>query len=157
MSGKCLSRVKHEDGTPSSALAVSAAAADGSFSLALGTESGVASIFNLNPSSDCIIKPLKSFLSLTTKITTLSFNPTGEVLAFASDQKQDHVRVLHVPSLSVFTNWPTERTPLRRVHSLAFSPTSRYLTLGNNRGSVLLYQMNHFSPVQKKKVATLKK
>jgi len=153
MSGRCLSRFAHEDGTASSAMAISVGAEGGTFRAAVGTESGVASVFKMDPSSaqSSIFTHEKTFMNLTTKITSMSFNPTGEVLAFASDQKQDQLRLCHMASMSAFTNWPTDRTPLRRVRSVAFSPTSRYLTLGTNRGAALLYQLNHFSPTGHKK------
>ncbi len=54
-------------------------------------------------------------------------------------------RVLHVPSMTVFSNWPTSKSPLHYVHSAAFSPNSGYLAIGNARGRVLLYRLHHYS------------
>ena len=60
---------------------------------------------------------------------------------------------MHVPSGTVFSNWPTDKTPLRRVTCMSFSPlynqgqhiphTHHYLAIGNNKGKVLLYQVKH--------------
>jgi hypothetical protein len=36
------------------------------------------------------------------------------------------------------------RSPLHYVHSLAFSPHSGFLTIGNARGRVLLYRLHHY-------------
>ena len=68
----------------------------------------------------------------------------GELLAIASSQKKDQLNLVHFPSCTVFSNWPTERTPIKKVTSLDFSPGGRYLALGNNRGRVLLYRLSHF-------------
>lgn len=53
--------------------------------------------------------------------------------------------VLHVPSMTIFQNWPTSKSPLHYVHCAAFSPHSGYLTIGNARGRVLLYRLHHYS------------
>lgn len=56
-----------------------------------------------------------------------------------------HCSVLHVPSMTVFSNWPTSKSPLHYVHSAAYSPHSGYLAIGNARGRVLLYRLHHYS------------
>lgn len=55
---------------------------------------------------------------------------------------------LHLPSLTVFSNWPTSRTPLRYVNAFDFSPNSGYLSIGNDRGKALLYRyaLSRFHP-----------
>ena len=55
------------------------------------------------------------------------------------------LRVLHVPSMTVFSNWPTSKSPLHYVHSTAYSPNSGYLAIGNARGRVLLYRLHHYN------------
>ena len=89
--------------------------------------------------------PLWEMMNLTTKIDTLTFNPDGQMLAAASSMKRNALRLLHVPSRTVFSNWPTSKTPLHYVHSLAFSPGSDMLAVGNARGRVLLYRLKHYS------------
>ena len=78
-------------------------------------------------------------------VTTLSFNPTSECLLFASKYMKRALRVAHVPQRSIFTNWPTSKTPLGYVQCCAFSPSSAHVAVGNDQGKVLLYQLNHYS------------
>jgi U3 small nucleolar RNA-associated protein 18 len=47
--------------------------------------------------------------------------------------------------LTVFSNWPTSQTPLGQVSALAFSRGSEYLAIGNHKGNVLLYSIEHFA------------
>ena len=54
-------------------------------------------------------------------------------------------RVVHIPTMTVFSTWPTSKSPLHYVHSTAFSPHSGYLAIGNARGRVLLYRLHHYS------------
>jgi hypothetical protein len=63
-----------------------------------------------------------------------------QVLAIASNEKRDAMKLLHVPSGTIFSNWPTERTPIRYPFSLDFSPNGSFLAVGNDRGRVLLYR-----------------
>jgi len=65
----------------------------------------------------------------------------------ASRMKKDAMRLLHLPSMTVFANWPTGRSPLHFVHSLAFSPNGGFLAIGNARGRVLLYRLHHYTDI----------
>jgi U3 small nucleolar RNA-associated protein 18 len=46
---------------------------------------------------------------------------------------------------TVFSNWPTSKSPMNYVFSLDFSPTSGFLALGNDKGKVLLYRLRHYT------------
>lgn len=89
-------------------------------------------------------KPLKALMNLTTSINHVSFARSGEMMAFASQSKQDQLRLVHLPSMTVFSNWPTDRTPLGYVQDLDFSPSSGLFSIANDKGKVLLYRVNHY-------------
>ena len=89
--------------------------------------------------------PVKTVMNLTTAIDHLGFNHDGSILALASQRLKDQLRLLHVPSGTVFSNWPTASTPLNYINSLAFSNDSKFLALGNARGRVLLYSLRHYA------------
>lgn len=146
MQGRCVSRFKHEDGTCSSAVAAMPASDSNPQYLAVGAESGAVSLFNglLLKGASQHISASKSLLHLTTQITTLAFHPSSEILALASNCKVDQLRLLHVKSGTIFSNWPTEKTPLRKVQCISFSPSGAYMAAGNDRGRVLLYSVNHY-------------
>lgn len=104
----------------------------------------------------------------------------------AALQKKDMLKLVHMPSGSVYMNWPkllniksgtqfginlfelfskcfwpslfcqpggnpssssaTTRTgPLHKLQTVEFSPDGTRLALGNARGRVLIYQLNHFA------------
>lgn len=111
-----------------------------------------------------IPKPLKAIGNLTTSISTMRFNHDAQILALASRTKKDQLKLVrifldipfrqwlidavckvHLPSLTVFFNWPTATTPLGHVTSVDFSAGSEYFAIGNNRGKVLLYSLRHFA------------
>ena len=60
---------------------------------------------------------------------------------------KEALRLVHMPSCTVFSNWPTSKTPLSYVFSLDFSPSGGYLAVGNDKGKVLLYRLKHYSEV----------
>jgi U3 small nucleolar RNA-associated protein 18 len=96
------------------------------------------------PQAPIYLNPMKALPQLTTAADSLTFSPDGQVLAIASRLKKDSLRLIHVPTLSAFTNWPTSRTPLHYVHSMCFSPGGGYLAIGNAKGRVVLYRLHHY-------------
>jgi len=68
--------------------------------------------------------PTKTFMHLTTPVDELLFNHDSQILAMASRRTKDALKMVHVPSRTVFSNWPTSKTPLHYVTSLDFSPSS---------------------------------
>ena len=142
--GRCLGKFAHDDGTCSSSLSYHP-----SGYMAIGAESGVVSLYetaNSFVSGLTNEEPVKirSVMNLTMKINALTFHHSGQLLAMASDQARDELRLVHTQTATVFSNWPTDRSPIRRAQSLDFSPKGGYFAVGNNKGKVLLYRLNAF-------------
>lgn len=120
--------------------------------LAVGSDSGVVNLYNTqhilnydhHDNNDNNITPIKSFLNLTTPIDGLIFNHDDNILSMFSRRKKDCMKLIHVPTLTTFTNWPTTQTPLHYVSAASFSNHSGYMSIGNARGRVLLYRLNHY-------------
>lgn len=88
-------------------------------------------------------EPRRVFEQLVTPITTLEFSPDGQLFAFASQHKQDALRLVHLPSCTVYKNWPTSSTPLGRIRALAFGRQSDLLAVGNDNGKIRLWQIRN--------------
>lgn len=86
-------------------------------------------------------EPTRALDQLVTSISHIQFAPDGQFLAMASETKKDALRLVHLPSCTVYRNWPTQSTPLGRVTSVAISPNSEYLAIGNDRGRIRLWQI----------------
>ncbi|CAA7266393.1 unnamed protein product [Cyclocybe aegerita] len=120
--------------------------------LTIGSTSGFVNVYG----SDSFAVPGDTFYStdkpklvkalghLTTPISTLRFNHDGQMLAMASKDKKDALRLVHLPSLTAFSNWPTSSTPLGHVTAVDFSARSEYVAIGNTRGKVLLYHLKEY-------------
>ncbi|KAK3394297.1 WD40-repeat-containing domain protein [Podospora didyma] len=85
--------------------------------------------------------PARTFEQLTTAISVITFSPDGQLLAFGSLQKKDALRLAHLPSCTVYRNWPTEQTPLGRVTTVAFSAQSDVLAVGNDMGKIRMWEI----------------
>lgn len=124
--------------------------------IATGCKSGVVNIYNLNESlekNNRNPKPLKSFMNLTTPCTSLKFNSTSEILAACSSYAENACKLIHVGSLSVFSNFPqnisnqtssTIQSQIRIPQCLDFSLNSGYMAIGNHKGNALLYRLKHY-------------
>ena len=114
--------------------------------IAAGADSGAVNLYRTTEVlSSARPQPVKEFLNLTAAVTTLSFNPTSECLLFASKYMKRALRVAHVPQRSIFTNWPTSKTPLGYVQCCAFSPSGSHVAFGTEKGKALMYAMNHYA------------
>ncbi|VDI39498.1 U3 small nucleolar RNA-associated protein 18 [Mytilus galloprovincialis] len=115
--------------------------------LACGSYSGVVNIYE---PSVCLKsrspKPLKALLNLTTPCTNLVFNSTSEILAMCSDSAERAVKLVHVPSQTVFSNFPDRLDAKLRIPlCMDFSRNSGYFTVGTNKGLALLYRYSFYS------------
>ncbi|KAL5332595.1 WD40-repeat-containing domain protein [Aspergillus crustosus] len=86
-------------------------------------------------------EPVRTLDQLVTSINHIEFAPDGQFLAMASETKKDALRLVHLPTCTVYRNWPTQSTPLGRITSVAISPNSEYLAVGNDRGRIRLWQI----------------
>jgi U3 small nucleolar RNA-associated protein 18 len=111
--------------------------------LAVGSSSGVVNLYDC-PGRGLAPVLRKSVMNLTTAIDSLSFNHDGQMLALSSYRKRDQLKLVHVGTGTVFANWPTLKTPLHYVKTVGFSPHGGYLSVGNDRGKVLIYRLRHY-------------
>jgi len=139
-SRRCIHRGPDEGCVKSTALEVS----PNSTLFATGSSMGVVNLYNRESFVGGVRKPMKAFMNLTTSIDNLRFSSDSQILAMSSRMQKDALRLIHVPSKTVFSNWPTSKTPLQYVQSMAFSPGGGYFAVGNGAGRVLLYRLHHY-------------
>lgn len=114
----------------------------------IGSQSGVVNIYdrkNFISGNDINIperpEPNRRLLQLTTPTSHLQISPDGQLLVFSSRWKKDALRLVHLPSCTVYKNWPTSNTPLGRISSVAFGSGSDVLAVGNEAGKIKLWEI----------------
>ena len=112
--------------------------------MAVGAESGVVNIYSEHESFLNNKDPLKSVMNLKTSADLVRFNHDGQILAMSSRREKQSFKMLHVPTQTVFSNWPTSNTPINYAWSMDFSPESRFIAIGNDKGKCLLYRIMHY-------------
>ncbi|XP_005890321.1 U3 small nucleolar RNA-associated protein 18 homolog [Bos mutus] len=115
--------------------------------VACGSNCGVVNIYNQDSClQETNPKPIKAIMNLVTGVTSLTFNPTTEILAIASANMKEAVRLVHLPSFTVFSNFPVvKKKNISLIHTMDFSPRSGYFALGNEKGKALMYRLHHYS------------
>ncbi|KUI67846.1 hypothetical protein VM1G_02647 [Cytospora mali] len=123
--------------------------------VALGSSSGFLNIYDRNQliskiEGDAVeIKPqpepTRRCEQLTTPITAVTFSPDGQLLAFGSQHKKDALKLVHLPTCTVYRNWPTEQTPMGRVTAVTFGKTNDadVLAVGNDVGKIRLWEIRN--------------
>lgn len=86
-------------------------------------------------------KPARVLDQLTTPISCLEFSADGQMLVVASRWKKNALRLVHLPSCTLYRNWPTEKTPLGRITAVALSPDGGYLAVSNEQGKIRLWEV----------------
>ncbi|KAI0523760.1 Indigoidine synthase A like protein-domain-containing protein [Xylaria bambusicola] len=119
--------------------------------VAIGAASGVVNIYDRHtlilPSKEdeLLLKPrpgpVRALMNLITPVTVLTFSPDGQLLAMATRHKRDGLKLVHLPSCTVYRNWPTEQTPLGRIEAVAFGAKSNMLAVGNDQGKIRLWEI----------------
>ncbi|XP_059936949.1 U3 small nucleolar RNA-associated protein 18 homolog isoform X2 [Mesoplodon densirostris] len=142
-SRKCLNRFVDEGSLYGLSIATSR---NGQY-VACGSNCGVVNIYNQDSClQEANPKPIKAVMNLVTGVTSLTFNPTTEILAIASEKMKEAVRLVHLPSCTVFSNFPVvKKKNISLVHTMDFSPRSGYFALGNEKGKALMYRLHHYS------------
>lgn len=96
------------------------------------------------------VKPWKALTNLTTEIDVIKFHPSSQILAMASSVHWNSVRLVHIPSGRVFSNWPNSNSPVGHIKSVDFSPDGTLLMLGCGNGKVKIFSLLHFIRQSKK-------
>lgn len=113
--------------------------------VAVGSSSGIVNVYDRrNWNSENVPpqpKPVRVFEQLTTPISHLEFSPDGQLLCMTSRWKRDALRLIHLPSCTVYRNWPTTSTPLGRITAVAWSPTSEMIAVANEQGRIRLWEI----------------
>ncbi len=124
--------------------------------VAIGGSGGIVNIYErsawtwaTDPDIDVVTpvqqpKPTKTLENLTTVISHLKFSPCGQVMVMASHKKRDALRLVHLPSCTVYQNWPTGKTPLGSITAVALGEYERengegrvlVLVVGNEAGAL---------------------
>lgn len=94
-------------------------------------------------------KPIKTLDHLTTPTSHLAFSHDGQIMAMASKWKRDALRLVHLPSCTVFRNWPTSNTPLGRITGVAFAAgdviqggdAHSVIAVANEQGKIRLWEI----------------
>lgn len=116
---------------------------DGSL-FAAGSDSGIVNVYNREEFLGGKRKPIKTIENLTTSVGFMKFNNDAQILAISSRMKKNSLKLIHVPSFTVFSNWPPPNRTLHYLTCLDFSPGGGFMAMGNAAGKVLLYKLHHY-------------
>jgi len=117
---------------------------------AIGSESGIVNIYDRNsflstktgnldiPSRP---QPKKSLAHFTKPTNIITISPDGQLLAFSQEGKTGSLKIVHLPSCTVYKNWPTERSGLGSVTAVAFSNGSDILAVGTKAGKINMWEI----------------
>lgn len=111
---------------------------------AAGSDSGIVNVYNREEFLGGKRKPIKTIENLTTKVDFMKFNNDAQILAICSTMKKNSLKLIHVPSYNVFSNWPPPNKNLQYPRCLDFSPGGGFMAVGNAAGKVLLYKLHHY-------------
>ncbi|KAF8250756.1 WD40 repeat-like protein, partial [Wilcoxina mikolae CBS 423.85] len=149
---KSVTSVWRDEGAVSISCIANSPVQDARF-VAVGSSSGIVNIYDRRVSfggkgpgalgTPTDPKPVKTVESIVTKITSLEFSRDGQILCLASRIKKDALRLVHLPSCTIYKNWPTSVTPLGKVTAVKWGGNGGgiFLAVGNEAGKVRLFEV----------------
>ncbi|KAL2935336.1 U3 small nucleolar RNA-associated protein 18-like protein [Bienertia sinuspersici] len=111
---------------------------------AAGSSSGIVNVYNRDEFLGGKRKPIKTLEHLKTEVNFMKFNHDAQILAICSRMQKNSLKLVHIPSFTVFSNWPPGNKTLQYPRSLDFSPGGGFMAVGNAAGKVLLYKLHHY-------------
>lgn len=111
---------------------------------ATGSSSGIVNVYNKDEFLGGKRKPIKTLEHLKTEVNFMKFNHDAQLLAICSRMQKSSLKLVHIPSFTVYSNWPPANKTLHYPRSLDFSPAGGFMAVGNAAGKVLLYKLHHY-------------
>lgn len=136
---RCVMRFQDKDSIGTTCMSVSK---DGHW-MALGDKSGMVNVYDLWQEGQQP-KLHKSLDNLVTSVNRVVWNHDSQMLAISSPLQNTAVRLVHVPTFSVFPNWPGQSLRMFEVADVSFSPMSGYMAAGNIKGEAYTFRMLHY-------------
>lgn len=93
-----------------------------------------------------VLRSLYDVSNLVNCIRGVQFNHDGQLLCIWSKLKKQALRLVHVCSGRVYSNWPKDRG-LQYCYQAKFSPHSGYLAVGNDCGYCHLIRLHFYGQV----------
>ncbi|RWW45326.1 hypothetical protein BHE74_00048841 [Ensete ventricosum] len=100
---------------------------------AAGSSSGIVNVYKREEFLGGKRKPLKTIENLTTMVDHIKFNPDAQILAISSRMKKNGLKLVHIPSFNVFSNYPPPRFSLQYPGCLS----GGFMTVGNAGGNAV--------------------
>lgn len=141
MKSRCCVKKFFDDGC---LIGSSIAASSNNQFLACGSTSGVVNVYNSDIFASETISPIKTIFNLVTPVTNIQFNTSGEILAIASNAKENALKLVHCSSMTVFSNFPSLSNILNKPTAIDFSPNSGYFAIGNNKNAANLFRLKYY-------------
>ncbi|MCJ1404120.1 hypothetical protein MMC11_007345 [Xylographa trunciseda] len=111
----------------------------------VGSQSGIVNIYDRSAwKAGAVLErpvPTRALGQLTTPVSCVEIAPDGQFLVMASRWKRDALRLVHLPSCTVYKNWPTANTPFGRITAVAIAPNSEMLAVANEQGKIRLWEI----------------
>lgn len=117
--------------------------------IVIGSQSGIINIYDrltfVSATKEISIPqrptPKRAFDQLKRATSNLEISPDGQILVMSTKWDKDALRLVHLPSCTLYKNWPTAQTPLGRVTAVAFGSGSDILAVGNEQGKIRLFEI----------------
>ena len=110
------------------------------------SDTGIVTVYSGHSCRDSSTpQPLFNVSNLVTQVSSIAFNSDAQLMAICSNAKENHLRLVHVASQTVFKNFPERNGKVSNANCLDFSPSGGYLAVGNDRGRLHVFSIHHFS------------
>lgn len=113
--------------------------------IACGSNTGIVNVYDPSEArTKPDPKPLATITTLLTACDSIAFSHDCEILTTTSAVKYNQVKLMHMRSKTMFSNFPGSFEKIPMPECVEFSPHSGYMAVGCQTGQLRMYRVGHY-------------
>lgn len=110
-------------------------------SIFLGSELGILTIYSSSDAKNNTFEKEKVLDNLNTSIESIIVSNSGSLLAYYSRKTKNSLRIMHLPSRKILSDFSKIYNRIGKVINVSFSSNDKMVAISNSNGKIMLFEI----------------